>query len=126
MQRIEDLLEMRVERTPDEPFLTVSDETYTFREVRDESKRYANALADLGAEAGDRVSVFLPNRSEFVFLLFANAYANSVMAPSNPEYQPSELRHSLELSGADGARHDARTPSRPPPRPRRDPPSIGS
>lgn len=98
MDRIETLLETRVERTPDKPFLTVPDSTFTFREVRDESRRYANALEDLGVGAGDRVAVFLPNRPEFVFLLFANAYVDSVLAPSNPEYRPSELRHSLELS----------------------------
>ncbi|SEH18202.1 crotonobetaine/carnitine-CoA ligase [Natronorubrum sediminis] len=98
MIRIESLLETRVERTPNEPFLTVPDETFTFREVRDRAKRYANALAEFDVDAGDRVALFLPNSPEFVFLLFANAYRNSVTAPSNPEYQPSELRHSLELS----------------------------
>ncbi|WP_340681203.1 AMP-binding protein [Natrinema caseinilyticum] len=98
MKRIETLLETRVERTPDEPFLTMADETFTFRDVRNESKRYANALTELGVEAGDRVGLFLPNRPEFVFLLFANAYVDSVTAPSNPEYRPSELRHSIELS----------------------------
>lgn len=98
MIRIESLLETRVERTPNEPFLTVPDETFTFREVRDRAKRYANALAELDVDASDRVALFLPNGPEFVFLLFANAYRNSVTAPSNPEYQPSELRHSLELS----------------------------
>ena len=98
MDRIETMLETRVERTPEKPFLTDSDATFTFREVRDEARRYANAVAELGVDAGDRVAVFLPNRPEFVFLLFANAYLDSVTAPANPEYRPSELRHSLELS----------------------------
>jgi acyl-CoA synthetase (AMP-forming)/AMP-acid ligase II len=98
MTRIEELLETRVERTPDDPFLTMADGTFTFREVMTESKRYANALSDLGVGAGDRVGLFLPNRPEFVFLLFANAYLDGVTAPANPEYQPSELRHSIELS----------------------------
>ncbi len=30
--------------------------------------------------------------------MFANAYLDSVSAPSNPEYQPAELEHSLALS----------------------------
>lgn len=98
MIRIEELLETRVERTPDEQFLTVPDETFTFREAMNESKRYANALTELGIVAGDRMGLFLPNRPEFVFLMFANAYVDSVTAPSNPEYQPSELRHSIGLS----------------------------
>lgn len=98
MNRIETLLETRVERTPEKPFLTVPDETFTYRDVLDESRRYANALSALGVDAGDRVGLFLPNRPEFVFLLFANACLDSVSAPSNPEYRPSELRHSIELS----------------------------
>nr|WP_239639831.1 AMP-binding protein [Haloferax gibbonsii] len=32
------------------------------------------------------------------FTFFGNAYLDAVTAPSNPEYKPRELRHSLELS----------------------------
>lgn len=102
MMRIEDLLETRVEKTPAKPFVTFSDgdgaTDWTFEAVADRSKRYANALSTYGIEPGDRVGLFLPNRPEFVFLLFANAYLDSVTAPSNPEYTASELGHSLDLS----------------------------
>lgn len=53
MDRIETVLEMRVERTSEKPFLTVSDATFTFREVRDESRQYANTLAELGVGPSD-------------------------------------------------------------------------
>ncbi|WP_224447965.1 class I adenylate-forming enzyme family protein [Haloprofundus salilacus] len=96
--RIEALLETRVEKTPQKPFLTFPDARYSYREVADESKRYANALSSLGVDADDAVGLFLPNCPEFLFLMFANAYVDSVTAPSNPEYKPDELRHSLKLS----------------------------
>ncbi|WP_254525847.1 class I adenylate-forming enzyme family protein [Natrinema caseinilyticum] len=102
MMRIEQLLESRVEKTPAKPFVTFPDEDGatdgTFETVAERSKQYANALSTLGIESGDRVGVFLPNRPEFVFLLFASAYLDSVTAPANPEYTASELGHSVELS----------------------------
>ncbi|WP_227377886.1 class I adenylate-forming enzyme family protein [Haladaptatus halobius] len=99
--RIEELLDARVEKTPGKPFLTFSDDRYSYEETAEISKRYANMLASLGVDAGDAVGLFLPNRPEFLFLMFANAYLDSVTAPSNPEYTPNELRHSLELSQPD-------------------------
>ncbi|WP_117593238.1 class I adenylate-forming enzyme family protein [Haloprofundus halophilus] len=96
--RIEALLESRVEKTPEKPFLTFPDERYSYEETAEESKRYANALSSLGVEAGDAVGLFLPNCPEFLFLMFANGYLDGITAPSNPEYKPDELRHSLELS----------------------------
>lgn len=102
MMRIEQLIESRVEKTPEKPFVAFPDgdgaTDWTFEEVADRSKRYANALSTCGIEPGDRVGVFLPNHPEFVFLLFANAYLDSVTAPANPEYTASELSHSLGLS----------------------------
>ncbi|MFC6732098.1 AMP-binding protein [Haladaptatus sp. GCM10025893] len=96
--RIDELLEMRVEKTPAKPFLTFESQQYTYAETVAASKRYANALAEWGVEQGDRVALFLQNRPEFLFTMFANAYLDSITAPSNPEYKASALRHSLELS----------------------------
>ncbi len=98
MMRIEELLETRVQKTPSKPFLTFENEQYTYEETAETAKRYANALDEIGVESGDRVALFLPNCPEFVFSMFANAYLDSVTAPSNPEYQSGELEHSLELS----------------------------
>ncbi|GAA0253703.1 class I adenylate-forming enzyme family protein [Haladaptatus pallidirubidus] len=96
--RIEELLESRAEKTPEKPFLTFLDERYSYLETANASMRYANVLSSLGVGTGDVVGLFLPNRPEFMFLMFANAYLDSVTAPSNPAYTPNELRHSLELS----------------------------
>ncbi|WP_336361189.1 class I adenylate-forming enzyme family protein [Haladaptatus sp. ZSTT2] len=96
--RIDDLLEARVEKTPEKTFLNFGDQQYSYAAAVAASKRYANALAEWGVEQGDRVALFLPNRPEFLFTMFANAYLDSITAPSNPEYKASALRHSLELS----------------------------
>lgn len=108
--RIDALLEARTSKTPGKPFLTFpegsrggaeTDATtgsFTYDQVVARSKQYANALSHLGVTAGDRVALFLPNRPAFVFLLFANAYLDSVTAPSNPAYTARELAHSLDLS----------------------------
>lgn len=98
MMRIEKLLEQRVEKTPDGSFLTFSESNETFESVANRSKQYANALAERGVEAGDAVGLFLSNRPEFIYLMFATTYLDAVTAPANPEYKPRELEHSLTLS----------------------------
>ncbi|WP_313691821.1 class I adenylate-forming enzyme family protein [Halorarum halobium] len=98
MMRIEALLDRRVEKTPDGTFLTFPESSETYESVANRSKQYANALAERGIGAGDAVGLFLPNRPEFVYLMFATAYLDAVTAPANPEYRAGELEHSLTLS----------------------------
>jgi len=57
--------------------------TYTYRELLEKITRTANALSDLGVEAGDTVSMLLPNLPQTHFAIWG-AEAVGIFNPINP------------------------------------------
>lgn len=54
---------------------------WTYEETWHEVQRTAQALHSLGIGAGDRVALFVSNRPEFVFVLFAVQYLGAIAVP---------------------------------------------
>jgi acyl-CoA synthetase (AMP-forming)/AMP-acid ligase II len=67
----------------------------TYRRLREEVQRAAEALAAAGVGRGDRVALVYPNSAEAVALFLAAAVAGTA-APLNPAYKPDEFRFYLE------------------------------
>ncbi len=66
----------------------------TFAELRDEVRRAAAAMIDLGVGAGDRVAIWSPNTWHWVVACLATTYAGGVLVPLNTRYTASEAsRH---------------------------------
>lgn len=86
-------------RYPDRPFVITDDVTLTYREVADRSKVIADALVELGVQAGDRVGMLLANYPEFVPFKFAIARVGAVAIPFNFLYRTEELGYVLQQSG---------------------------
>ena len=63
----------------------------TFAALRDESARYANALAALGVAAGDRVTVQTGKSVAGIALFLAVLRAGAVYQPLNPAYTEAEV-----------------------------------
>ncbi len=57
-------------------------------------------LVSLGIGAGDRVSVWLPNKLEWMLLLFGCARIGATVVAVNTRYRTSELQHIMTSSGA--------------------------
>jgi len=72
----------------------------TFAELRDEVRRAAAAMIDLGVGAGDRVAIWSPNTWHWVVACLAATYAGSVLVPLNTRYASSEARDILARTGA--------------------------
>ncbi|MZR32337.1 AMP-binding protein [Sneathiella litorea] len=53
-----------------------------------------------GIVCGDRVAVWLPNKLEWMMLLFACARIGAIVAAVNTRYRTAELQHILKSSGA--------------------------
>ena len=58
--------------------VTNSARTYTYRELRDETARFAGALRDLGVGKGDRVVLYMPMIPETVIAMLACARLGAV------------------------------------------------
>ncbi len=99
---IRDLLETRVERTPDKDFLLLDsgDRVFTYRLFDDEVNRAAAALLGLGVRKGDRVSLLLTNRAEYLIFYFACFKIGAWAGPVNALLKPHEIEFIIADSEA--------------------------
>ncbi len=72
---------------------------WSYSALADEVDRAARALLALGVAPGEKVSLWLPNRPEWVFTMFALARVGAVQIPINTRLRSHELRYVLEQSG---------------------------
>src|SRR6185369_5028057 len=72
----------------------------TFAELRDEVRRAAAAMIELGVGAGDRVAIWSPNTWHWVVACLATTYARGVLVPLNTRYTASEASDILARTGA--------------------------
>ncbi len=94
-----DWLDRCAAQYPDRPFVLADAVSWTYAQVRDESRRLAAGLAALGVRPGDRVGIVMANYPEFVSIKFAIARAGAIAVPFNYLYRESELAFVLADSG---------------------------
>jgi HIP---CoA ligase len=80
--------------------LVTEDRRLTFAELRDEVRRAAAAMIDLGVRAGDRVAIWSPNTWHWVVACLATTYAGGVLVPLNTRYTAGEATDILARTGA--------------------------
>jgi fatty-acyl-CoA synthase len=90
----------------DRPALIDGDRRFTYRQLRERTRRAAGGLADLGVQPGDRVAVLAPNSYELLEAHYAVPYAGAVLVPLNIRLKPAELAYMLDHSGAVALLHD--------------------
>ena len=97
-RRFGDLPDEMARKFGDREALVFQDERYTFAELKGEIDRAAKALMALGVERGDHVSLWLNNRSEWVFLMCALAKVGAVQVPVNTRFRTNDLEYVLRQS----------------------------
>jgi long-chain acyl-CoA synthetase len=99
---IRELLETRVGETPDKDFLLMEsgDRVFTYRQFDDEVNRAAATLLGLGVRKGDRVSLLLTNRAEFLIFYFACFKIGAWAGPVNALLKPREIEFIIADSEA--------------------------
>src|ERR1041384_3228669 len=99
---IRELIEARVEKTPDKYFLLLesSDRVFTYRQFNDEVNRAVKSLVALGVAKGDRVSLLLTNRAEYLMFYFACFKIGAWAGPVNALLKPAEIGFILSDSEA--------------------------
>lgn len=84
----------------DKPAVVFEDRSRTYGELREASRRVANALVGLGIEEFDRVAVLSGNCLEFIELEVGIAAARAIMVPLNWRLRGNELANLLRRSAA--------------------------
>lgn len=97
-RRFGDLPAEMAQRFPKREALVFEDERYTFTELSGEIDRAAKALMALGVDRGDHVSLWLNNRSEWMFLMFALAKVGAVQVPVNTRFRTKDLEYVVRQS----------------------------
>ena len=94
-----DYLDRWADAQPDH--LAVSDGTVVldYANLRAQAYRFGAALRRLGVQPGERVSVQLPNWSEFVVAYLAIERIGAVIVPIMPIYRHREVTHALNQAG---------------------------
>jgi carnitine-CoA ligase len=94
------LLERRLDRDPDGPYIDVLGTSFSAAEVNDTACRIANGLGALGVQQGDRVATLLENSPEAMLAWWGIVRGGRVAVPINTAYKGSYLRHQLHDCGA--------------------------
>ena len=80
--------------------LITGDRTLTYRELDELCDRVAGGLHDMGVRPGDRVSLYSPNRWEWVVTYHAALRAGAVVNPINVMLTAEEVAFVLNDCGA--------------------------
>src|SRR6187401_3511682 len=84
----------------DHDAVVTADRRLTYRQLRDEVRRAAAAMIDLGVAAGDRVAIWSPNTWHWVVACLATHHAGGVLVPLNTRYTASEATDILSRTAA--------------------------
>jgi crotonobetaine/carnitine-CoA ligase len=79
----------------DRPFVQCASDWVTLGELDRLSDRVAAGLQEMGIGKDDRVAVNLPNRIEYIVLIYAIAKAGAIQVPLNTYLRGDFLRHQL-------------------------------
>jgi long-chain acyl-CoA synthetase len=75
--------------------------TLTYRQLQDETLRFATALFQMGVRKGDRVALMLPNCPQLVVAFYGALRIGAIPVSTNPMYVSREMREQFEDSGCE-------------------------
>src|SRR5262245_57352667 len=99
-QSVVQAFDQATERDPGRPAVVFYGRSISYRELRDATDRFANALAKLGLKKGDRIALYLVNSPQFVIAYFAALKCGATVTPISPVYTSHEVKYQLQDSGA--------------------------
>ena len=71
---------------------------WTYTELNAETDRVARALMALGVQPGDNVALWMTNRPEWLFAMFAVARVGACLVPLNTRYRTDDVAYTLRQS----------------------------
>lgn len=71
----------------------------SYKDLRSEVIRFANALQALGIKKGDRVALHLPNCPQYIIAYYGIMYCGGIVVNMNPLYTPDELHLIMDSVG---------------------------
>ena len=95
------VLDEAAARYPAQTAVLYLGESLNYKQLKTQVDKLANALAGLGVERGDRVSVFLPNCIEFIISDWAISKTGAAIVPISVLRSDEGLLHEVGSSGSE-------------------------
>jgi len=76
----------------------VTGKHYSYEESNTEANKIANSLMSLGLSKGDRVALYMRNKPEYVFSIFACCKAGFIEVPINTNFREPEITHMIKTA----------------------------
>jgi len=90
---LRELVEGQAEKYGDKVFIYWKDETVSYTQLNELTNKVANFLYhDIGIRKGDKVSVYLPNMLEYVYLYLGIPKIGAVIGPVNALFKSREVQ----------------------------------
>ncbi len=98
-----DLFNSHAQSSPNKEFLFCpgkDEEIYTYKQLQSRIFETVNYLKSKDLKKGDRISLIIPNSSEFVCFYFAGLMSGIVIVPINQDLSPPEMEFIIKNSGS--------------------------
>ena len=92
---VHQLFQKTLQRTPDKVACICQDAACTYREIDENSQRFARGLLHLGVQRGDRVALYMHNILEIAYLYMACSKIGAIAVPVSCYSQTPELVYAL-------------------------------
>ena len=97
---LRDFVENQAKKYKDKTFLFWEDSKISYSQLNELSNKVANLLYELGIRKGDKVSVYLPNMPEYVYLYLGIPKIGAITGPVNSLFKTREVKFVVEHSEA--------------------------
>ena len=97
-ERLGDLPAEAARRWPAREALVCEGKRWTYGAFDKEVDRVARGLMALGVEKGEHVALWMNNRAEWLFLVFAIAKIGAVLVPLNTRYRTDDVAYTVRQS----------------------------
>lgn len=78
--------------------LVFNDQRWTHADFADKVASVAKGLIGLGVESGDKVGIWMTNRPEWLFLMYAIPAVGAVTVPLNTRYRAEDVQYAVDQS----------------------------
>ena len=92
------ILQEAAKRWGEREAFSFNGERWTYTEFNDETNRVAKALIALGVQPGEHVALWMTNRPEWLFLMFAIARVGGCIVPLNTRYRTDDVAYTVTQS----------------------------
>jgi len=97
---LRELVQNQADKFEDKIFMYWEDITISYSQLNDLTNKVANLLYNLGIRKGDKVSVYLPNMPEYVYLYLGIPKIGAVTGPVNALFKAREVKFVVNHSEA--------------------------